>query len=121
MKNKIKNCPICRIPLDDNHYAPVSFPIIEVEICCNCYKNLSLMFTNFEEEPGTDGHGYIMPDYSDRLREVTGRSYQENRLVYYEYCLERESRRKKRDGENASGKLKAEIEKIRAKLEKSES
>jgi hypothetical protein len=72
MKNDKSFCPICSMKLDDNHFAPASFPGIDQVICCNCEENLGLMFTNFEEKPGTD-HGYIVPDNSDRLEAITGR------------------------------------------------
>jgi hypothetical protein len=67
------------------------------------------MFTNFDEKPGGDD-SYIVPDNSDRLEKVTGRSYQENRLIYYQYVL------KKRQSEdkpaNVIKELKDEIDKI---------
>ena len=85
MEDKTKNCPICGMQIDDNHFFPTSFPGIDDKICINCDQNISLMFTNFDERP--EGNGYIVPDNSDRLQEVTGRSYLENRLIYYQYVL----------------------------------
>ena len=97
--------------LDNNHFAPASFPGIDEEICCNCDENLGLMFTNFDEKPGKDD-GYIVPDNSSRLEQITGRSYLENRLIFFNAVL------RKRTSENDPSKaevvkeLKAEIEKI---------
>ena len=107
MENKKVDCPICGMQLDNNHFAPVSFPGIDQNICCNCEENIGLMFTNFEEKPGNEA-SYIVPDNSDRLEQVTGRSYQENRLIFYQYVLE------KRQSEDKSNhaiikKLKDEI------------
>lgn len=87
------NCLICGTQLDDNHFAPASFPGIDQNVCCNCDENLGLMFTNFEEKPESND-GYIVPDYSDRLEQITGRSYLENRLIFYQYVL----RRRESDG-----------------------
>lgn len=84
MKKVSKDCPVCGIQLDDNHFAPVLFPGIDNEICCNCCQNLGLMFTNFDKKPGDNG--YIVPDNSYRLEQITGRSYLKNRLLYYENC-----------------------------------
>jgi hypothetical protein len=109
MENDKDNCPLCGIQLDDNHWAPVSFPGIDKEICINCDQNIGLMFSNFEEKPSADG-GYIIPDNSDRLELVTGRSYLKNRLIFYQYIL------KKRQSEdktaNVIKELKDEIDKI---------
>ena len=69
MKNDESLCPICGMQLDDNHFAPTSFPGIDQEICCNCEENLDLMFSNFKDKPGTD-RGYIVPDNSNRLEEI---------------------------------------------------
>lgn len=109
MGNDKNECPICGMQLDDNHFTPVSFPGLDQEICCNCDENISLMFTNFEEKPGRDD-GYIVPDNSDRLEQITGRSYLKNRLIFYQYVL------KKRQSEDKSAnvikELKDEIDKI---------
>jgi hypothetical protein len=110
MKNQKKDCPVCGMKLDNNHFAPASFPGIDEEICCNCDENLGLMFTNFDEKPGEDG-GYIVPDNSARLEQITGRSYLENRLIYFKALL----RKKTSENDPANAKfvknLKAEIEK----------
>ena len=78
-------CPVCGMLFDNDHFVPTSFPGIDQKICCNCDENLSLMFTNFDDKPGD--HGYIVPDYSDQLEKLTGRSYLENRLLFYKYVL----------------------------------
>jgi hypothetical protein len=108
-------CPVCGMVLDNNHFAPASFPGIDQDICCNCDENFGLMFTNFEEKPGD--HGHIVPDYSDRLEQITGRSYLENRLIFYQYIL----RKRESDGHLANSEmikeLKNEISKITAAIE----
>ena len=118
MENKKSRCPICRMPLDGNHFAPVLFPGIDQEVCCNCDENLGLMFTNFDQKPGTKDDGYIVPDYSDRLHQITGRSYLENRLIFYRYCLKRELEKEKIGNEPEISRMQAEIEKIKLELEK---
>ena len=67
------------------------------------------MFTNFEEKPGGD-NGYIVPDNSDRLEQITGRSYLENRLTYFQYVLEKQQSENK--PANVIKELKDEIDKI---------
>ena len=109
MENKKNACPICGMQLDDNHFTPVSFPGIEKEICCDCDENISLMFSNFEEKP-EGGDGYIVPDNSDRLEQITGRSYLENRLIFYQYVLKK--RQSEDNSANVIKELKDEIDKI---------
>ena len=111
MDNKKNACPLCGMQLDDNHYAPVSFPGIDKEICVNCDNNIGLMFSNFEEKPGEDG-GYIVPDNSDRLEQVTGRSYLENRLIYYQCVLGKRQSKDKPANADIIKELKDEIAKI---------
>lgn len=109
------NCPICGAQLDDNHFAPASFPGIDQNVCCNCDENLGLLFTNFEEKPGD--HGYIVPDYSDRLEQITGRSYLANRLIFYQFVLnQRESGGHLAESETIKA-LKDEIAKITLAVE----
>ena len=108
MKNR---CPICGMPFDNNDFAPVSFPCVEKEICIICDENISLMFTNFEENPGNND-GYIVPDNSYRLEQVTGRSYQENRLIFYQYVLEKRKSEDKSANSEVIKNLKNEISKI---------
>ncbi len=108
MEKKKNDCPVCGMELDDLHFTPVSFPGIDKEICCNCDRNIGLMFTNFKEKPG-DG-GFTVPDYSDRIEQITGRSYLENRLIFYLDVL-----RQRKSERNPS---KAEIEEIKAEIEK---
>lgn len=115
MKNNEYFCPICSMPLDDNHFAPASFPGIDQPICCNCEENLGLMFTNFEEKPGTD-HGYIIPDNSIRLEMITGRSYFENRLIYYQDTLDYRISGEKDENLDAIKQLRQEIEKIKQSI-----
>jgi len=110
MGDKKKDCPICDMQLDNNHFAPTSFPGIDKEICCNCDKNISLMFTNFGEKPGNAG--YIVPDNSDRLEQVTGRSYLENRLIFYQYVLVKRLSEDKPANADIIKELKDEIAKI---------
>jgi hypothetical protein len=110
MKNKNCCCSICGFQLDDNHYFPTTFPGIDQEICCNCDENLSLMFTNFEKKPGNND-GYIVPDNSDRIEQVTGRSYLENRLIYFQYVLAKRAEEEKPKSEVIKD-LKDEISKI---------
>jgi hypothetical protein len=116
MEIKSNNCPICGVQLDNNHFTPATFPGIGQYVCCNCDENLSLMFTNFEQKPGNND-GYIVPDNSDRLEQFTGRSYQENRLIFYQYVL----RKRESDGNVANSelikKLKDEIAKITLTVE----
>jgi hypothetical protein len=109
MKNINYACPICSIQFDDLNFIPTSFPGIEKEICCDCDKNISLMFTNFDEKPGGDD-SYIVPDNSDRLEKLTGRSYQENRLIFYQYVLKKQQSEDK--PASAIKELKDEIDKI---------
>jgi hypothetical protein len=98
--------------LDDNHYFPTTFPGIDQEICCNCDENISLMFTNFEEKPGRND-GYIVPDNSDRLEQVTGRSYKENRLIFYQYVLRKRQSENNPPNSEVIKNLKDEISKIK--------
>jgi len=77
-------CPVCSVVLDEGYFSPQQNPWLEKEICEFCNYNISLMFTNFELSPGLEDDGYIVPDWSDRLSELTGRSYLENRLLYYQ-------------------------------------
>lgn len=114
MKKDASACPICGMQLDDNHFAPASFPGIDQQICCNCEENLSLMFANFEEKPGT-GSGYIVPDHSDRLEEITGRAYLENRLIYYQDVLVSRLSEGKDANPDEIKRLKVEIDKIKAR------
>lgn len=115
MKYESNDCPVCGMPLDDNHFAPAMFPGIDGEICCNCEENLSLMFTNFDHKPGENG--YIVPDNSDQLEQITGRSYQENRLIYFKYC--HRMRKAENDPANAETlkELEVEIEKITSAIQ----
>jgi len=115
MKNDESLCPICGIQLDDNHFAPASFPGIDQEICCNCEENLGLMFTNFKDKPGTD-HGYIVPDNSNRLEEITGRSYLEHRLIYYQNVLDYRISEGKDANLDEIEQLKIEINKIKGDI-----
>ena len=110
MEKEKNACPICGIQMDDNHFIPVSFPCIDEPICCNCDENLGLMFSNFEQRLGANG--YIVPDNSDRLEQVTGRSYMENRMRFFQDCLrQRQSQGYPVDAEVIK-KLKADIQKI---------
>ena len=109
MENEKIDCPVCGMQLDDNHFAPSSFPGLDKEICCNCDKNISLMFTNFEEKPGV-GDGYIVPDNCDRLEQITGRSYLENRLIFFQHVLRK--RQSEDKPANVIKELKDEIDKI---------
>jgi hypothetical protein len=109
MENKKNSCPICSIQFDNVNFFPTSFPGIEKEICCDCDKNISLMFTNFDKKPGGDD-SYIVPDNSDRLEKVTGRSYLENRLIFFQYVLKKQQSEDK--PANAIKELKDEIDKI---------
>ena len=111
MKNRNNYCPVCGEQMDDNHFTPVSFPGIDEEICCLCDQNISLMFTNFGEKPG-GGNGYIVPDNSDRLEQITGRSYLENRLIFYLYCLKKRQSEGNPPDAVVIEELEAEIEKI---------
>jgi hypothetical protein len=110
------NCLICGMQLDDNHFAPASFPAIEQKICCNCDENLSLMFTNFEEKPGKND-GYIVPDYSDRLEQISGRPYLENRLIFYQYVLRKQESDANLANSELIKELKDEIAKITLAVE----
>ena len=110
MRNQKKDCPICGMQLDNNHFSPASFPGIDEEICCNCDENLGLMFTNFDVKPGEIG-GYIVPDNSDRLEQITGRSYLENRLFFFKAAL------RKRTSENDPSKAEV-IKELKNKIEK---
>lgn len=109
------NCLICGMRLDDNHYFPMTFPGIDKGICCNCDENLGLMFTNFEEKPGRN-YGYIVPDNSDRLEQVTGRSYKENRLIFYQYVLRKRQSEGNPSNSEVIKNLKDEISKITTAL-----
>ena len=111
MKNQKKDCPVCGMQLDNNHFAPVSFPGIDEEICCNCEENLGLMFTNFDEKPGEAG-GYIVPDNSVRLEQITGRSYLENRLIFFKAVLKQRTSEGDPSKAEVVKELTAEIEKI---------
>jgi hypothetical protein len=104
-------CPICGMPFDDQHFESVKCPYLPENICCNCDENLGLMFTNFVEKPS--GKGYIEPDFSDRLAELTGRSYLQNRLLFYQACVEKWSEDSQKVVE-----LTAEIESIRQSIAK---
>lgn len=115
MKNVNIDCPICGMEMDDNHFAPMSFPGIEGQICCNCEENLSLMFTNFDKKPSDNG--YIVPDNSDRLEQITGRTYLENRLLYFFDCVKYQKARKIPD-DSAIEALKTEIDKITSAISK---
>lgn len=116
MRKEKNDCPICGFQIDDNHFIPVSFPGIDEPICCNCDENLGLMFTNFEEKPGDDG--YIVPDNSDQLEQLTGRPYIENRLLYFLDCLrQRQSQGYPTESEIII-KLRADIEKISLSIKK---
>ena len=112
MKNDESLCPICGMQLDDNHFAPASFPGIDEDICCNCGENLGLMFTNFNNKPGTN-HSYIVPDNSDRMEEITGRSYLENRLIYYQDVFDNRISEGKDANLDEIKKLRIEIDKIK--------
>jgi hypothetical protein len=116
MKNKGIDCPICGIQLDDNHFFPAAFPGVDQDVCCNCDENLSLMFTNFEEKPGNND-GFIVPDNSDRLEQITGRSYRENRLIFYQYVLRKRESDKNLANSELIKELKDEIVKITLALE----
>ena len=109
MENKKIACPICSIQFDKVNFFPTSFPGIEKEICFDCDKNISLMFTNFDEKPEGDDY-FIVPDHSNRLELVTGRSYLENRLLFYEYVLKK--RQSEDNSANVIKELKDEIVKI---------
>ena len=109
MENKKNACPICSIQFDKVNFFPTSFPGIEKEICCNCDENISLMFTNFEEKPGV-GDGYIVPDNCDRLEQITGRSYLENRLIFFQHVLRK--RQSEDKPANVIKELEDEIDKI---------
>lgn len=115
MGTKKVYCPICGIPLDDNHFSPSFFHGIDDPICCNCDENLSLMFTNFEKGPGDEG--YIVPDNSGRLEQITGRSYLENRLIFLMHCLKERQISGDSPGDKDIEGLKAEIEKVHLAIE----
>ena len=116
MNNISIDCPICGMEMDDNHFAPASFPGIDVLICCNCEENLSLMFTNFEERPS--GDSYIVPDNSDKIEQITGRSYLENRLLYFLDCIRyRQTNNNPADAATIDN-LKTEVEKIKMAIKK---
>lgn len=115
MGTENNDCPICGIPLDDNHFYPSSFPGIDDPICCNCDENLSLMFTNFEKGPGDEG--FIVPDNSVRLKQITGRSYLENRLIFLLHCLKKRQFSGDLPGDKSIERLKAEVEKVYRAIE----
>ncbi|RPH49567.1 MAG: hypothetical protein EHM85_13390 [Desulfobacteraceae bacterium] len=110
MENKKNDCPFCGEQMDDNHFASTSFPGIDEPICCNCNENLRLMFTYFEKYPSDNG--YVFPDNSDRLEQVTGRTYLENRLLFYLYYIKKRKLEGKPVDAEEIGNLEAEIEKI---------
>ena len=97
--------------LDNNHFAPASFPGIDEEICCNCDENLGLMFTNFDNKLSESG-GYIVPDNSARLEQITGRSYLENRLIFFKAVLRQRSSERNPSNAEVVKELQVEIEKI---------
>ena len=77
------------------------------------------MFTNFEEKPGTD-HGYIVPDNSSRLETITGRSYLENRLIFYQDILDYRISEEKNANLDEIKELSLEIEKIKEGIKDSQ-
>jgi hypothetical protein len=115
MKNDESFCPICGTELDENHFAPASFPGIDQAICCNCEENLGLMFTNFKDKPEAKD-GYIVPDNSNRLEEITGRSYLENRLIFYQDVLEYRISQGKDANHDVIKQLRVEIDKIKRSI-----
>jgi hypothetical protein len=116
MKSDKGRCPVCDMPMDDNHFTPVSSLIFSESICCNCHENISLMFVNFQEKPGN--RGYIVPDHCERLEKISGRSYLENRLIFY--CERLKTRQDMGDRADSLEvrKLKAETEKIAMAIKK---
>ena len=111
MENEKNACPICSIQFDNVNFFWTLFPGIEKEICCDCDKNISLMFTNFDEKPGGDD-SYIVPDNSDRIEQVTGRSYLENRLIFYQHVLKKRQLEDTHAHANIIKECKDEIAKI---------
>ncbi len=110
MGNKDNVCLLCGVQMDDNHFIPATFPGIDEPICCNCNENLKLMFNNFEERPGKTG--YIVPDYSERLKKITGRSYLENKFLYFQHRLQLSQSKNSPSNAEDINKLKSEIRKI---------
>ncbi len=70
------------------------------------------MFTNFNNKPGTN-QSYIVPDNSDRIEKITGRSYLENRLIYYQDVLDNRMSEGKDANLDEIEQLRLEIEKIK--------
>jgi hypothetical protein len=65
-----------------------------------------------KDKPRID-HGYIVPDNSNRLEEITGRSYLENRLIYFQDVLDNRILGGKDANLDQIEQLRVEIDKIK--------